>query len=401
MTEVPAASGVSGKTLVITNDFPPRRGGIEAFVSSLCQSFPSDRVVVYTAHMDGGTELDRSLDFPVVRDRSRVLLPSWRVARQARHLVREHSCDRVVFGAAAPLGLLANGLRAAGVRRLVGLTHGHEVWWAKTPVARRLLRRIGDDVDVLTYVSEYCRLEIAQALSPTAARRMVRLSPGVDTNRFEPQVDGSLWRLRWAADGRPVVLAASRLVARKGHDVLIEAWPDVLRACPGAILVILGDGPMRGRLQRSVRRTGVAGSVRVLPGVPWREMPGVYAGADVFALPCRTRLHGLEPEAFGMVFLEAAAAGLPVVAGRSGGVPEALIDGETGYLVDPRDGNAVARRICALLAEPEQAQAMGGRGRRWVCDEHRASGAQVLERLLADGPSFRRDPPRRPRPGPS
>jgi phosphatidyl-myo-inositol dimannoside synthase len=119
----------------------------------------------------------------------------------------------------------------------------------------------------------------------------------------------------------------------------------------------------------------------------------------VFALPCRTRLRGLEPEAFGIVFLEAAAAGLPVVAGRSGGVPEALVDGETGYLVDPRDSDAVARCICALLAAPGQARAMGERGRRWVCDEHRPPGGQVLARLLADGPPLRRDRSWTPRRG--
>ena len=387
------------RTLVITNDFPPRRGGIEAFVSSLCHSLPSDRVLVYTAQMDGGTEFDRSLDFPVVRDRSRVLLPTSRVARQAGYLAREHGCDSVVFGAAAPLGLLANGLRAAGVRRIVGLTHGHEVWWSRTLGASRLLRRIGDEVDVLTYVSEYCRLEITPALSAAAARRMVRLSPGVNTGRFGPHVDGSLWRHRWAADGRPVVLAASRLVARKGHDVLIEAWPAVLRACPDAVLVVLGDGPMRGRLQRIARRTGVAGSVRVLPGVAWLDMPGVYAGADVFALPCRTRLRGLEPEAFGLVFLEAAASGLPVVAGRSGGVPEALVDGKTGYLVAPRDGDAVARRISSLLVAPEEARAMGARGRRWVRERHSAPGGQVLAGLLAGDSPLRRDRPGTPRRG--
>jgi phosphatidylinositol alpha-1,6-mannosyltransferase len=145
----------------------------------------------------------------------------------------------------------------------------------------------------------------------------------------------------------------------------------------------MGDGPMRGRLLRSVRRTGVSGSVRILAGVPWQDMPGVYAAADVFALPCRTRLRGLEPEAFGLVFLEAAASGLPVVAGSSGGVPEALVDGRTGYLVDPRDSGAVAERISALLAAPAAARAMGSLGRQWVGENHPDGGAQVVAELLA------------------
>jgi phosphatidylinositol alpha-1,6-mannosyltransferase len=378
----PSAGPDAGKMLVVTNDFPPRRGGIETFVFSLCQSLPSSRVVVYTAHMRGDADFDASLLYPVVRDRSRILLPTWRVARRARALAREHGCDRVMFGAAAPLGLLARGLRGAGVRRLIGLTHGHEVWWSRAPVARRLLRRIGDDVDVLTYVSEYCRREISPALSATAAGRMVQLSPGVDTARFGPVVDGSPWRERWGAGGRPVVLAASRLVARKGHDVLIKAWPEVLRACPAALLVVMGDGPMRRRLERAALRTAVSDSVRVVAGVPWHDMPGVYAAADVFALPCRTRLHGLEPEAFGLVFLEAAASGLPVVAGRSGGVPEALVHGETGYLVDPGDVELVAQRISALLTAPATAHAMGSLGRQWVRENHSPQDAQGVAGCL-------------------
>jgi phosphatidylinositol alpha-1,6-mannosyltransferase len=313
------------RTLFITNDFPPRRGGIESFVLSLCNDLPSDRVVVYTARMVNSEAVDVGLDFPVIRDRSRTLLPTPRVARAVHRLARRYECDEVIFGAAAPLGLLARGLRRhTAVTHMKGLTHGHEVWWAKTPLARSMLRRIGDDVDVLTFVSEYCRREISPALSAQARERMERLSPQVDANRFHPGTDGSAWRRRLGLSPRqPVVLSASRLVRRKGQDSLIRAWPDVLRERASAQLVIVGDGPSRPRLQRLVRRCGVGESVRFVPGVPWEEMPAVYAMADVFALPCRTRLWGLEPEAFGIVFLEAAACGLPVVVGDSGGAPEA------------------------------------------------------------------------------
>jgi phosphatidyl-myo-inositol dimannoside synthase len=131
---------MNGKVLVVTNDFPPRRGGIESFVASLCAGLPADQLVVYTASMPGDAVHDASLGYPVVRDRSRCLLPTPRVSRAAQEVVRRHGCDRVLFGAAAPLGLLAAGLRSAGVRRMVGLTHGHEVWWAHTPGARSLLR---------------------------------------------------------------------------------------------------------------------------------------------------------------------------------------------------------------------------------------------------------------------
>jgi phosphatidylinositol alpha-1,6-mannosyltransferase len=372
----------AAKVLVVTNDFPPRRGGIEAFVLSLCRSLSGTGPVVYTAAMDDAEQVDRRLDFPVIRDRRATLLPTWRVAATARSIAREHGCDRVVFGAAAPLGLLAPRLRRAGARRLIAVTHGHEVWWAKTPGTRQAMRRIGDGVDALTYVSEYCRREISTGLSAAAAQRMVRLAPDVDPSRFTPRVDGTSWRSTWRVGDRPVVLAASRLVARKGHDTLLRAWPRVVHAHRDAVLVIVGDGPMRGRLIRVVKREGLSGSVRLVPGVAWAEMPGVYAAADVFALPCRTRLRGLEPEALGIVFLEAAAAGLPVVVGASGGAPETVVHGETGYVVDPGDAGAVAERIASLLAAPALGRAMGARGRARVSARYSGRSGQVLAGLL-------------------
>lgn len=372
-----------GRLLVVTNDFPPRRGGIETFVLALCQGL-SDDVVVYTSRMQGSAAVDRRLVCHVVRDRSRVLLPTRRVARTASELAREHGCDRVLFGAAMPLGLLAGSLRKAGVRRLVGLTHGHEVWWATVPGARRLLRRVGHEVDVLTYVSDYCRERIARRLDPEDARSMVRVTPGVDVQLFRPDIDGSPLRRRLGIeDEQPVVVAASRLVARKGHDTLLEAWPRVLRDHPRAVLLIVGSGPARRRISHAASGPQIGGSVRMLLGVGWADMPQVYAAGDVFAIPCRTRLRGLEPEALGIVFLEAAACGLPVIVGRSGGAPETVVDGETGYVVDPRSPRELADRICGLLADPQGAAAMGLRGRDWVTEHYSWTRAvTTLEVLL-------------------
>jgi phosphatidyl-myo-inositol dimannoside synthase len=372
----------AGRLLVITNDFPPRRGGIESFVSALCERLPGE-VVVYTARMAGSDVVDRRLGYPVLRDRSRMLLPTPRVSRAVRAAAGEHGCDRVLFGASMPLGLLASGLRAAGIRRMVGLTHGHEVWWSVVPGARQLLRRVGREVDVLTFVSDYCRVRIARALRPEDARSMVRLSPGVDPDIFTPGLDGSVLRERLgiAAD-QPVVLAASRLVARKGQDVLLKAWPRVLVDHPRAILVLVGTGPARRRLTRAVAAAGMAGSVRLMTSVGWPEMPTVYAAGDVFALPCRTRLWGLEPEALGIVFLEAAASGLPIVVGDSGGAPETVVPGETGYVADPRSPADVADRISSLLADPVGAAAMGRRGRAWVTRRYSWETAVTTMRAL-------------------
>ena len=338
------------RTLVVTNDFPPRLGGIESFVRSLCDAMPSDEVIVYTAKMAGSAAVDMAAAYPIVRDRRSMLLPTPRVARQAEALARRHGCDRVLFGAAAPLGLLAGGLRRrAGVQHVTALTHGHEVWWARLPGTRQALRHIGAEADVVTYVSTYCRERIAPALSADARARMRQLSPTIDPSRFHPGLDGSAWRDRLGLNvDVPVVLAASRLVRRKGQDTLIRAWPEVVDTVPGACLVLVGDGPARRRLVRLARASGVGDSITFVPGVAWELMPEVYAMADVFALPVRTRLGGLEPEAFGIVFLEAAACGLPVLAGDSGGASEAAA-AVGGRLVDPRAVSAVAECVISLL----------------------------------------------------
>ena len=326
-----AAPGARGgrpmsRVLVVTNDFPTRRGGIESFVLSLCQGMPADDVVVYTASMPGDRAFDADLPFPVYRDPGSMLLPTPAVARRVSAVLRRHGCDRVLFGASAPLGLLAPALRRAGARRLVALTHGHEVWWARVPGTRQLLRRVAEHVDVLTYVSEWCHERIAPALSPAARARMRRLSPGVDPLRFYPGCGGAdVRRELGLSEEAPVVVCLARLVPRKGQDTLLRAWPEVLRGRPDALLLVVGDGPERGRLERLTDRLGVRGSVTFTGGVAWEEVPAYVDAGDVFAMPCRSRRLGLEVEAWGIVFLEAQACGLPVVIGDSGGAPETLV----------------------------------------------------------------------------
>jgi phosphatidyl-myo-inositol dimannoside synthase len=355
------------RTLVVTNDFPTRQGGIEAFVLALCHRMPPSEVVVYTATMPGDTAYDAGLPFRVVRDPARRLLPTGAVAGRTRRVLRAERCDRVLFGAAAPLGLLAGGLRAAGARRIVALTHGHETWWARVPGARQALRRIGRTTDALTYLGDYTREAIAAALAPDDARRMVRLTPGVDTETFSPGTGGDVVRKRLGLSAdQPVVVCVARLTARKGQDTLIRAWPQVLRAVPDAALLVVGDGPHRATLERLADETGVRRHVVFTGAVPWTDIPPYFDAGNVFAMPCRTRLGGLEPEALGIVFLEAQASGLPVVVGDSGGAPDAVVHGETGYVVNPYNPVAVAAKVSDLLTDTRKARAMGDRGRAWV-----------------------------------
>jgi len=356
------------RVLIVTNDYPPRRGGIQSFVHALAQRLPADEVVVYAPRWPGAAEFDAALPFPVIRHPGSVMLPVPSVAARSCALLAEHGCDRVLFGAAAPLGLLAPRLRAAGARRIVGLTHGHEAGWATLPGARSLLRRIGDEVDVLTYLAEYFRIRMARALSADAARRMVRLAPGVDPAEFHPGTGGARIRRELAiAPDRPVVVCVSRMVPRKGQDTLIRAWPAVRARAPGdPLLLLVGDGPYRAPLQALSQQLGVAGAVCFTGPVSSGDLPAYYDAGTIFAMPCRTRRGGLDVEGLGIVYLEAAATGLPVIGGDSGGAPDAILDGETGYVVPGRSVEDVAERLVELLSDPAGAAAMGEKGRAWI-----------------------------------
>ncbi|CCG03031.1 glycosyltransferase family 4 protein [Blastococcus saxobsidens] len=352
------------RTLVVTNDFPPRQGGIQTFVAALLERRPPDSLVVLASDSPGSAEHDAALPYPVVRRPTGMLLPTRATARAAVQLADRFGCDTALFGAAAPLGLLAPRLRAAGVRHLVGATHGHETGWVALPGSRQLMQRIASGLDVLTYISEYTRDRLAPALGERT--RLAQLSPGVDVDRFTPDVDGAAVRRRWGLGEAPVVVCVSRLVARKGQDVLVAGWSRVLASHPGARLLLVGGGPAEASLRRAVTARGLQDSVVLTGPVGHDELPQHYAAGDVFAMPCRTRRGGLDVEGLGMVFLEAAACGRPVVAGTSGGAPEAVQDGVTGHVVDPRSPGAVADALSGLLDDRERARAMGEAGRAWV-----------------------------------
>ncbi|GGW99258.1 glycosyltransferase family 4 protein [Streptomyces chryseus] len=368
------------RTLVVTNDFPPRQGGIETFVHAMTSRFPADEVVVHTSRAPGWEAYDATLPYPVVRAPVRTLLPTRRTAARSAAIARRYGCDRVWFGAAAPLGLMAHRLRGAtGIRTAVATTHGHEVWWARTPGARGLLRRVGARADTVTYLGASTLAPIAAAMGPGA--RLERLVPGVDTGVFRPGLDPAPVRERYGLGDRPVILCAARLVTRKGQDTLIRALGRVRCAVPDAVLLLVGDGPDERRLRRLAAAYEVADRVVFAGGHPHGAMPSFYAAADVFAMPCRTRKRGLEVEGLGIVFLEAAASGLPVLVGDSGGAPDAVRDGETGYVVDGRSGAAVADRLVRMLTDPPLARAMGEKGRERVRTEW--SWDRSYERLVA------------------
>jgi phosphatidyl-myo-inositol dimannoside synthase len=359
-------------TLIITNDFPPRIGGIESFVSEVCMLLDHD-VVVYASGSAGAAASDRDRPFPVIRD-GPLLLPTPRVAARAAALLREFGITRVIFGAAAPLGLLAPAMRRAGAQQVLALTHGHETWWARVPAARQLLRRIGDSCDHLTTISAYAERQIASILSSRARARLLRLAPPVDLKRFRPPTTRDVRN-----SGR--CIAVARLISQKGVETLLLAWRAVLdqsgRGGARRELVVVGDGPLRSRLERIIGKLQLSESTRLLGALPSAGVISQLQQASLFALPVRTRFAGLNPEGLGLAALEAAACGLPVIVGDSGGAPETVRSGETGFVVPSDDHLQLAERLMLLLDNPSLAQEMGARGRAHVSAHFSTGVARV------------------------
>jgi len=349
--------------LLVTNDFPPRQGGIQTFLWELVRRLPADRIAVYSSSYPGAEKFDAELAFPVRRHPTGLLIPTPAARRRVLRARADFAASTVWFGAAAPLGLLGRPLREAGADWLVATSHGHEVGWAMLPGARQALQRIGRSLDVLTYLGEYTRRRLASALPGV---RLDRLTPGVDTGTFSPAADGAAVRARYGLTDRPVIVCVSRLVPRKGQDALIRSLPAIRERVPDAALLLVGGGRYAEQLHRLARRTGVAEQVRFTGPVPFEQLPQHFAAGDVFAMPCRTRRFGMDVEGLGMVFLEASATGLPVLAGDSGGAPDAVQPHVTGEVVDGRDIAAIAATLAGLLADPARARQLGTAGRRWT-----------------------------------
>ncbi len=350
-------------TLVVTNDFPPRVGGVQQYVFNAVRHLPPDRVAVVAPNWPGWREHDAALPFPVYRFPPTFLWPTAELAAKVRSLAREHGSEVVLFGHGLPLGLLGPGLERRGLPSVVA-THGAEYWFALLPGLAAALRVATSRASRVLAVSRFTGQVVRTAVPARVPVSL--LPPGVDAERFRPDQSGDEVRhCHGIGLDRPLVVCVSRLVPRKGQDVLIRAIPRILRRVPDAALLIVGGGPDRPRLEALAAEAPPA-SVSFAGEVPDADLPAHYAAADVFAMPCRSRLGGLEVEGFGIVFLEAAAAGKPVVAGESGGAAEAVQDGETGLVVDGRHEGAVAEAVASLLADPGRAAAMGKAGRARV-----------------------------------
>jgi phosphatidylinositol alpha-1,6-mannosyltransferase len=367
--------------LLVTNDFPPKVGGIQSYLWELWRRLPPERVAVLTTPYRGAAAFDRAQPFHIERTRDPVLVPHPGLVRRINATAAAVGAGLVVLDPALPLGLVGSSLELPYALVL----HGAEVTVpGRLPGSRGLLARVLRGADRVIAAGGYPAAEARRAagagLPPTTV-----VPPGVDTTRFHPLDADERAKARadlgLPVDGR-LVVGVSRLVPRKGFDVLIDAAARLAPAMPDLTLAIVGAGRDRRRLEARSRRTGAP--VRFLGRVPGADLPRAYGCADVFAMLCRNRWAGLEQEGFGIVFIEAGACGVPSVAGGSGGAGEAVLDGETGFVVgEPSDAVAVADRLQALLTDDGLRSRMGSaaRARAVAAFDHDVLAGRLLEGL--------------------
>lgn len=349
---------------VVTNDFPPRIGGINYYVDQIMRRFPPGTVTIFSSQYAGWEAFDREYPHEVIRLDTEMMLPTPGVRRRLHDELRNRKPDVVAFGATWPLGHMGPAIRRKLDIPYIGFTHGLELTGTLVP---GLLRHIGRDAAMLTAVSEWARDALGKSFGWEG--RMELLPSGIDTDTFRPDVSDRVVRERHALGDAPVVCCVSRLVARKGQDLLIRALPAVARVVPDVKLLIVGSGPYDAELKKLAAATKVTDKVVFSGAAPYAELPAYFRAGDVFAMPCRLRWFGFDVEALGAVFLQGAAVGRPVIAGDSGGAPEAVIPGKTGLVVDPNRPEPLAEAIISLLTDRARAEAMGRAGAEWVHSE--------------------------------
>lgn len=358
------------KTLLVTNDFPPRAGGIERYMLTLVVGLEPSEVIVVAPEIRGAKEFDQEVECEIIRlpSLNGRLWPSSSLGRYLIGIVKTRKIDVVAFAAMLPLGVLGPKIARASNVPFIVWHHGAElVGLARMPGLRQLMRSVARKAILQFAVSEWTRQEVIRSFGYASPVHLLRV--GVDLDEFNPRIDGSEVRRRTGFEDAQVIVCVGRLVPRKGQDTLIRILPGILRRHPKARLLIVGDGPSRGRLERLAAQNSVMNEVHFSGEVNANELSSYYAAGDIYASPIRTRKFGLEAEGLGVVFLEAAAMGLPVVAGISGGTAEAVKNGKTGILVDGGDDEAVRDGLERLLGDAVLREEMGRAGRLWMESE--------------------------------
>lgn len=355
------------KILLITDKFAPERGGSQIILANLYQHLQGHEVTILTRVTAGDAEFDATYPHRVIRipwpkvPKLRSAEFAWRLWRAACRLCAIERFDQIHCG--QPLETGPVGVQVAkrfGIPAVIHTFAEDVTSFEEHPVLGSVLRNTLRRASAVSTISSYT-FERLEKLG-VAKQRIRLLYPGLNPEEWTRTAGVPELRSKLGVEGRKVILSISRLIPRKGQDTVLQALPAVLKAVPNALYVIVGDGPERGRLEQLAERLGVADYVRFVGSIPNTETQTYYRCCDVFVMPNRRMPNG-DIEGFGLVFLEANACGKPVVGGRSGGAVDAIVDGETGYLVDPTSPDEVAERLIRLLLDPALAARLGEQGR--------------------------------------
>jgi len=349
------------KHILVTNDFPPKVGGIQSYLWELWKRLPNEDFYVYTTPFPNDEKFDLEQPFHIVRSNNKVLLPTPIVSKNVQKLTKDLEGELIVWDPAFPLGLVAPKSRIPYALVL----HGAELAIpGKLPIAKSFLANTLRKASLVICAGNYPAAEAER----TAKQRLplAIIPPGVDIDRFRP---GTLLEKKKIRENfgiqntSPVILTLTRLVPRKGIDILIKAVKTLKKKYPELVLLIGGTGRDTRRLESLAKDS--EGSVRFLGRISEETLPDLYRAADILCMPCRSRWGGLEQEGFGIVFLEAAASGIPQIAGKSGGSADAVINNETGLVIDePKDPRQLAQAIEMLLQDSEKLECMGINARK-------------------------------------
>lgn len=377
------------KHLLVTNDFPPKIGGIQSLLWEWWRRLPPDRFAVLTSPYAGAAEFDAEQPYRIERVPEPVLLPHPLMVRRVNELAADFGAELVVLDPAVPLGLIGPSLRLP----YDVVLHGAEVTVpGRLPGSRQALAHVLRNARHVIAAGGYPSAEADRAAGRPLPTTIV--PPGVDTDRFRPLTDDERVQARTdfglPPDGQ-VIVGVSRLVPRKGFDTAIRAVAELRTTHPDVVLAIAGGGRDEGRLRSLADE--LRAPVTFLGRVSNDDLPRVYGCADVFTMLCRNRWGGLEQEGFGIVFVEAAASGVPQVAGDSGGAAEAVADGETGIVirhperVDRAVGDAIAA-FSRLLGDADLRRRMSIASRRRAETEfsYDVLAARLGEALGVDRP---------------
>lgn len=348
------------RLLVVTNDFPPTVGGIENYVYSLVRRWPPGDVIVVTRTVPGCDDFDVDQSFRIIRHETGTLLPSRNLLTGLRQLIRMESIDVVHFPSSLPLGIMGKALG----RPYVISVHGGEFRLAsRLPAARTLLKRVCGGARLILPESSFAAGMVRALLGQQPV--LETITCGVDVGRYGKQQAPPV---ALEASG-PVIVSVSRLVHRKGPRTLVACFPAVLQRHPDAHLLIVGGGPDLEQLEKMVQDLKIETSVTFAGPQSWDRIPAYLSAGTIFALPTRQRFLGTETEGLPLVFVEAAAAGLPLIGGNAGGVPDAVREGETGLLVEGGDQAQTAAAIVRLLDDPETTARLGKAARKMAEEE--------------------------------